>query len=91
MRDIYRELARCRKGEARERRGEVKELRKELTNIEKKALKEILGRADVVLGSAESALLHPQDLTPCCCSLTKPAGGIMTSRRGMESLAERSC
>jgi len=59
VRDIYRELdqtlARCRKGEARQLRGEVKELRKELKQREKKAMKEILGRAEVVLGTLTSS------------------------------------
>jgi len=59
VRDIYRELdqtlARCRKGEARQLRGEVKELRKELKQREKKALKEILSRAEVVLGTLTSS------------------------------------
>eukprot|EP00092_Neocalanus_flemingeri_P015084 GFUD01016295.1.p1 GENE.GFUD01016295.1~~GFUD01016295.1.p1 ORF type:complete len:986 (-),score=401.27 GFUD01016295.1:749-3706(-) len=59
VRDIYRELdqtlARCRKGEARQLRGEVKELRKELKERERKALKEILGRAEVVLGTLTSS------------------------------------
>jgi len=59
VRDIYKELdqtlIRCRKGEARKLRGEVKELRKELKQREKKALKEILIRADVVLGTLTSS------------------------------------
>jgi len=59
VRDIYKELdqtlARCRKGEARQLRGEVKELRKELKQREKKALKEILSRAEVVLGTLTSS------------------------------------
>jgi len=59
VRDIYKDLdtalARCRKGEARQLRGEVKELRKELKQREKKALKEILSRAEVVLGTLTSS------------------------------------
>jgi len=59
VRDIYKELdqtlARCRKGEARQLRGEVKELRKELKQREKKAMKEILSRAEVVLGTLTSS------------------------------------
>ena len=59
VRDIYRELddtlARARKGDARRLRGEIKELRKEIRQREKKALREILGRAEVVLGTLTSA------------------------------------
>ena len=59
VRDIYRELddtlARARKGDAKRFRGEIKELRKEIRQREKKALKEILGRAEVVLGTLTSA------------------------------------
>lgn len=59
VRDIYKELdqtlARCRKGEARQLKSEVKVLRKELRMREQKALKEILKRAEVVLGTLTSS------------------------------------
>ena len=53
VRDIYRELARCRKGEARQLRGEVKELREK-----RKSWKRFLAEQKLC-----SAPLHPQDPT----------------------------
>ena len=59
VRDIYRELDKVMAGNRGSNRmkvrAEVKELRKEIRQREKKALKEILSRAEVVLGTLTSS------------------------------------
>ena len=59
VRDIYRELDKVMAGNRGSNRmkvrAEVKELRKEIKQREKKALKEILSRAEVVLGTLTSS------------------------------------
>ena len=59
VRDIYKELdetlGKFKYSDRRKIRSEVKELRKEIRQREKKALKEILSRAEVVLGTLTSS------------------------------------
>lgn len=57
VRDVYKELDSALKG-GKKMRSEVKELRKELREREKKAIRQILSRAEVVLGTLTSCSPH---------------------------------